>query len=765
MSRVTPLQENFNGGELSPHMHGRVNHEVYDVAVKEMVGFTPRPQGPLEASPGFEYIATARGPCRLIPFEPYVTQGYMLEFSDQAVRFYTNDVQLESAPGVPLELVTPWAYEQLAELNYFRSNDVIYLVHGDVEPQLLVRDGAESFALETLELENGPFDDRNDDESLTLSFNGVVGNVTMTASAALFEPGDVGGLLEVEAGDLGTIPSWEPGLTVTIGALRQWAGRVYQAVGGGTAMRTGSVQPLHTNGIEWDGAGQGQDLNEQDAGGIQWLYMHDMFGRVKMTSYISPTQMGCKVLRRLPLTISTSYTYNDYRVDYFDPGGGYDFGGSYTPPGTGNYTESAWRWRFGAFSDRRGWPEVAAIWEQRLILSRGDRIYGSVVGSLTNFDRLNENGDISADQAFSGTIDNPNPVRWMVPGDELFIGTAVSEHVLRAQTVAKALGPGNIKLATQTSEGSATQRAIEINGKPIFLQRNSRKLMMMYNIAVDRYDSEDLTRYADHIGNSPLSEFCWQKQPMQILWAVREDGSLVNAALMPKEEVLGFAQRPMAEGLAARSIASITDPDGKSDQLWTAVEVDDGRWFVMLMGAWRNAGQSDPNGLMADAALKFEGPATDILSVPHLSGRTVVIVGDGKLMGSQLVPANGEIVLDIPVTEAMVGLDFPAHVELLPLEAGGDNGSAQMKMKRVGRIGFRLLNALGLKVTVGAASKIIENLFTDTPLDESIPFFTGDILFDMIGTWDRQNILKIERVSPKQSTILALMQTVEVAQR
>ena len=70
MSRVSPIQNSFNGGELSPFMLGRTDHEVYDISAEAMVGWIPRPQGPLEACPGFEYIGTAAGPCRLIPFEP-----------------------------------------------------------------------------------------------------------------------------------------------------------------------------------------------------------------------------------------------------------------------------------------------------------------------------------------------------------------------------------------------------------------------------------------------------------------------------------------------------------------------------------------------------------------------------------------------------------------------------------------------------------------------------------------------------------------------
>lgn len=38
MSRVSPIQTNFNGGELSPYMLGRVDHAVYGISTAAMVG-------------------------------------------------------------------------------------------------------------------------------------------------------------------------------------------------------------------------------------------------------------------------------------------------------------------------------------------------------------------------------------------------------------------------------------------------------------------------------------------------------------------------------------------------------------------------------------------------------------------------------------------------------------------------------------------------------------------------------------------------------
>ena len=689
----------------------------------------------------------------------------MIEATANLFRFYTNDVLLRDGSDVPVSVETPWSHADLLALNTTQSNDVVYLFHGDYQQRRLIRTAATSFSLEVLELENGPFADRNNDEGSLVSFSGVTGNVVISATKPIFVVGDVGGLFEVEASDLGRIPSWEPGITVALGDLLQWNGRVYQVVGGGVSMKTGTVQPFHSRGVEWDGIGKGKDINDKDAGGVQLAYLHDMFGRLKITGFINANQVNAVVTRRLPLTVASGYSFSDY--DY----GGYTAGGfdpdvyEYEPGGGGTYTTGTWRWRFGAFSQSRGWPEGGVIYDQRLYLWKGDTIYASVAGSLHDFDRLDENGDATTDSAFTGTIDNPNPIRWMLAGAGLFVGTAIAEHVLAAASQAKGIGFDNVKLTLQSNNGSAPVRPIEMNGRPIFLQRNGRKLMMLTEERVEKYSGEDLTRYADHIGNSPFVEFCWLREPLQLIWAVREDGTLVCADSMPTEQVLGWCRRPLADGLLARSICSITSPDGRRDQLWCAAQKG-GEYWIMALAPFRQAGESDANGIMADAALRYSGAPVTQVGAPHLAGLDVDLVADGAWLGRRTVDEDGWVTLDRSASEVMMGLPFPAYVDLLPIEAGGDNGPAQGKMKRNNRIMVRVHDGLGLRLVVqDKASRNLENQMGNSPMDSALPLVTADIINDMIGTWDRAGQVRLERIAPKQCTVLAIGITTEAAAR
>lgn len=768
MSRVYTMQTAFNGGELSPFMYGRPDHAAWAISCAEMVGWVPRPQGPAEASPGFEFIDQAAGPCVLIPFEPYVTQGYVVEASAGLFRFYTNDVLLTNE-GEPVELAAPYSFAQVQALDWEESTDVLYLFHREVRTQVLVRIGAAEFTLDPASFANGPFLDRNSDETLKLSFSGVRGAVTVTSSAPLFAATDVGRLIEVEAHDLSDIPSWEPGITTSLGKLMQWDGRVYQVVGKGASstVRTGTVAPVHTRGVEWDGLGSGQDLNEKDAGGVQLAYMHDMFGRLRITGFTNSTTVTAAVTRRLPLQVASSYTIDDYNDDYYTPDGGYDGGVAWAGPGSATYTAGTWRWRLGAFSDTTGWPAHGVIKDQRLWLFLDDRGFASVAGDLHDFDRLNEFGEVSNDMAISFQLDEPHPVQWASADGELFFGTTKAEYVVRAASATQGIGPLNFEVKRQTRHGSAALRAMELNGTPIFVQRNGRKLLHMVDDTYGRYTPADLTRYADHITAKPITSMCWQKEPMQLIWAVREDGLLICADYMPDESVLGWVRRPLAAGFAARSICSITDPAGGREQLWCAARRDDGRWFVMLLAPWREAGATVQPYLMSDAGLTYAGDPIAELFLPHLAGEEVEVVGDGLWLGRFTAEADtGRIGLPAPVATASAGLPFDAYFVLVPQEAGGDNGPAQAKMQRTGRVALRVQESLGLAVECqGRRVTEIGNVYPGTDLAQAIPAITNDVLLDIVGAWTRASQLTVRRMAPLPSTVLAVMQLTEVSQR
>ncbi len=718
MSAVVPPFTSFNGGEVSPLLRGRTDQNIWSIAVRKMQGYVPLLQGPAEACPGTFFVAAGKSANRLIPFEYNETQGYVIEAGELYFRFYTNDVRIESPPGTAYEIVSPYSYSRIRSVDWDQSLDVLYMAQGELPPQALFRTGADTFDIEALDLRNGPWEPVNSLESWTVSASGTTGSVTISANQPIFALGDVGGLMEIEYNDFSAVRSWEPGMTVTAGQLIQWGGRVYQHVGGNT--RTGSIAPIHIEGDQWDGQ-NGQDINSKGPYGAIWRYLYDRFGQVKFTAFTDANTMTATVQRRLAATTAS------------------------------------WRWRFGAFSDRRGWPQTVKIWQDRLVFGKDFTVHASVAGDHENFSLRNEFGDESRDMAFSSVLPEPSFIRWMIADRDLIIGTGTGEHILTAASAGSGVGPGNIDIASPETNGSVAGQAVKIGSRAVFVQRARAKLMQFgYDSGrLLAQESPDLSRFADHIGAKGLNELVWQKEPHRLLWACLDNGSAAGLAYNPDEQLLGWFTRKFANGLALKSHCAITDPDGRFAQMWFSVQVGNA-WWVLRLAPFRASDDAGLDKVMSDASVVLTGAASTAISAPHLAGRTVEIVADGKPHRAVTLDGSGNGVLEYAAASKIVGLPFEAEMVLQSVEAGSDNGTAQNKLTRVHRLDVRMNNSDGVEVEVHGISHKHELLTTSSPFDTAFPLVSGDIEVELTGDWDRDEMIKIRRYLPKPSTIVAV---------
>jgi hypothetical protein len=719
MAQVAPIQTSFNGGALSPRMRGRVDQAVYANSCSAMVGVIPLLQGPAEFAPGTIFVAQAKGAARLIPFEFNVTQGYQIEAGAGYFRFFTNDAQIMDG-AEPYEIETPYTAEQVSELEWEQSFDALYLFHRDVAPRRLVRTDADSFVLEDLDLADGPWEPRNENRARTISFSGTTGSVTVFASFPAFTAGDIGGLLEVETSDFDAIPSWQAGIQSTTGQIRQWGGRVYRNDGG--TGRTGDLAPTHVEGTEWDGISTGNDINGKGPYGVKWTYLYDRWGQVRFTGFTSATQMTAVVERTLP------------------------------------GPAASWRWRFGAFSARRGFPQGGRLWQDRLALFKDNTVHASVASDYTNFAIRNEFGDFSQDMAFSVDLPSADVIRWLMPGDDLLVGTASAEYAVGERAGGNGVGPGQVRLRSPSANGSASVRPIKVDGRVVFLQRAKKRLLQFPFGGQELYrqESPDLTRYADHIGISAIEDIVYQAEPDRLLWARRADGTLALAAYMPEEALLGWAERPLASGLSVSSISANTDPDGRFQQLWLIAAAGEEHW-VMRMEQIRQAGDASADRVMTDASVIYQGEATDQIAAPHLAGRTVDIVADGRVLQGVVLDEGGEASLPFAASSIIAGLPFDAYFTTFDHEGGSGNGTAQNKLRRISRIDLLLEQSDGLEITCQGVTRKLELGTTTSPTNTGFPLFSGAKGFEIQGNHARTGPITVRRYLPRPATVLALI--------
>ncbi len=710
---VAPAQTSFNAGELSPLLKGRPTLDKYRNGCETLENFIPQIQGPARKRPGTRFVAGVKDfadATRLLPFEYSTTQAYVLEFGDLYIRFYLDGGVVESSPGVPYEIVSPYTSAQVAALEYAQSADVIYITHPDHPPYKLARTSALSWTITAVTFAWPPFNDENVGTT-TLTASAVTGNITLTASASLFVSADVGSYFKISEVSASKYNQWTTGVSYSSGDIVYYLGNIYQS---GTTAAAGSRPPIHTSGAESDGA-------------VTWTFLHDGAGYAQVTAYTSATLVNATVIKRLPATALTGST----------------------------------RWSEGAWSARRGYPHAVTFYEDRLWFagsaSKPQTLWASVSG-----DYENHKYGTNDDDALNYTINTQdmNTIEWLAPTKVLAIGTANGEFTLSATQISDPVTPTNVKITPQTTFGSATDvKPLRVGSVILFLQRAGRKLReYAYQFDTDSFVAPNMNVLADHITESGVLELAYQQEPSQIVWAPRTDGVLTGMTYERTEDVVGWHRHTIGGGIV-ESAVTVPHWDGDQDVLWLIVRrTIDGSSvrYVEYVEKY----MTDEYAFFVDCGLTYDGsPATTITGLDHLEGEEVAVLVDGAVHPNRTV-SSGSITLQLAGSVVNVGLPYTATIKTMPIDIATNAGTSFIDEKRAHKIVMQLYQTgpgLWYGPTVAEMDEYAVRSSQDN-MDNPVPLFTG---FTEALPWpsgsERGPQLMIQHRLPLPCTVVALI--------
>ena len=246
--KASPIQESLNAGEFSPLMQGRVLFQKYKNALALCENMMPIVQGAVTRRTGTYFIGEVKDSAnktRMIPFEFSTLQSYNIEFGAGYFRFYKDRGQIQvsdvaawetstayakgalvvsgsvnyycvtshtagtfatdlaagkwyALEGSIYEIPNPYSQDEIADVKYTQSADVLYLTHKNHPPIKLSRTGHTAWTTSEIDFQDGPYLNLNATET-TLTLSGTTGSVTVTASASLFKSSDVGRSLRIKS--------------------------------------------------------------------------------------------------------------------------------------------------------------------------------------------------------------------------------------------------------------------------------------------------------------------------------------------------------------------------------------------------------------------------------------------------------------------------------------------------------------------------------------------------------------------------------------
>lgn len=157
MSKEAVLQASFSAGELSPHLHDRIDLEAYGSGCAFTENFIPLPHGPLLRRRGSRFVYEAAGTTvRLLPFSFNVHQSFVLEFTDKKLRVFFKDGIVLGPSGSVFEVATPYETADLPNLNWAQHGDWLLVVDGRHAPHAIKRFANNDWRVEPLAFKNKP---------------------------------------------------------------------------------------------------------------------------------------------------------------------------------------------------------------------------------------------------------------------------------------------------------------------------------------------------------------------------------------------------------------------------------------------------------------------------------------------------------------------------------------------------------------------------------------------------------------------------------
>lgn len=673
-------------------------------------------------------------------------------------------------------LPSPYAVTDLDNLRWTQSADVLFIACNGFQQRRLERfdTTSKSWGVSLYEPNDGPF--RGINISTTkLTPSALIGDITLTASRALFASTHVGALFSITStgqtvaatvsSDNGTFTDDNSMRIVGVGDTRKFT----IALVGTLSASTITLQRSLTVPGDWTDVSTftatqaatdfDDDLDNQivyyrigcksgDYGGADNVVMTlvstsgGIKGIVRVTAFTTTTSVKAAVLSNLG--------------------------------GTGASRD----WQEGSWSGFRGFPSAVAFYEGRLWWCGKGSFFGSISDGFDLFDEDFEGdaGPINRSIA-AGPVD---VINWLLPLQRLIAGTGGAEVSARSTSLDEPLTPSNFNLKDASTQGSAAVNPVKVDQNGIFLQSGQTRIFeVSLNFEANDYLPTDLTDIVPEIGEPKIVRMAVQRQPDTRLHCVRSDGTVGMLVREPANEVLAWIDIETRTGDSVEDV--IVLPGTVEDAVYYAVKRSVNGSTVRYLEKWALESEAVGGTLnkQADSFAIFtnSGAAASVPAgtVSHLVGESVVVWADGLCLADSsgdiatfTVDADGGIAAltnrgsTYIATTGIVGLAFRGRFQSTKLAYASQLGTALNQRKRLSHLGLLLANTHAQGIKYGPDFDTLDEL----PLidDEGAPVDLDKIhatydkdMLEWPGGWGTDERMCLEMNAPRPATCLGVV--------
>ena len=682
------------------------------------------------------------------------TGNFHIEFFNRRKHSVLVDSCAIEASGT-MELPTPWSTSELRKVRTSQSGDVVFCACVGNKQRRIERRAVRSWSIVEYAPETGPFRVQNTGP-ITITPSALSGDVTLTASKALFKSGHVGALFRhASVGqNVSVAITAEDTFSDPIRVTGVGEGRRFGITITGTFTATVTVQ---------------YSVNEPGS----WVDLTTTYTVATSTTYLDEQdnqviyyRIGVKTGNFTSGTVNASLNYSAGSIQGIARITAYTSATSVSAvvlQDFGAATASSDWWE-GEWSDYRGYPSAVALFEGRLWWFGLDSVKGSISDAFADFDDTFEGdaGPISRSIG-EGPIDT---IHWALALGRLLIGTA-----LNSSNVVPVKIDGNDVLAARSSSFDEPLTPTNFNlknasARGAFVDRSGQRVFeLAYDFETNDYLPDELTLLVPDLNSAGIVHMFVQMKPDVRIHAIRADGTAGVLVYDRVENVLCW--------LEVETTGQIEDgmalPGSDEDQVYYQVKRTINSAEVRYWEKWALESNCTgrPVGHVADSHLIYNGAETTSISgLSHLEGETVVVWGwntvtpftgqDGNAVGRDLgvfTVQNGKISgLGNAVTDACIGLTYTADFESVKI------GDLNIR-KKIHEFGLSLLNTHYQGIKVGRSFTKLHELSKREQIRTTSEHHVWDEMDTKLhpfqGDWDTDSRLCLRATAPRPCTVRA----------
>ena len=685
MPKLTPIQESFSAGELSPRMISRISAKGYREGALRMENMISLPQGPGKRRPGIRFgfeVPVPAAQARILPFPISTGKFYSLLFIEGAL-YYLNELGQALAPE--------------------------RVVNGDF------RFGAQSWFLG---ISGGS----------TITFGALLCTLTAVAGNKAFLAQNINGL----------IPGQQYTFTVIQAAPLDPILLGVGTVGGSgfeVAQTTGTLNVLQLTFTAT--AASHLIVISTDAPDaavtIARISVQDIVPALAAARSVA-APFTADLLPVLQYEIDPAGT-TMFITSGLQPVQKVEYTGSSFVLSAASFTAPPAEWT------TNNYPRALTFFQGRLwfggTAAQPSKFWGSKSGDYLNFTL----GTL-ADDALAYTIAKRGAIAWMSGAKNLLVGTENTEFVISAVGGAQeVVTPTSIVIEPQSAYGSAYIQPMLLGNIVLYFNGDGRKLYAMgYRFEESGWVSTDLSLASEHITIGRVFAVAYTQRPESIVWALLTSGDLIASSYERGNNIIGWHRHPSK--LEFVSIASA--PFFGSDVLLAAWRITRGSQSFIQCGTLTNIAQSlefqDAWKSVINNAL-----GKTFAGFQHLRGETVDVTTDGATHPAVTVGNDGVITTERPALQVIAGHHTLARLTTMPFEPGQTPQGTGTAYKRFARAYVQVISSGRPEIN----GQRPPDRTPSTPMDTREPartgrFFTVKLGYELQESIDIQEPLPID---------------------